>query len=126
VAAGEVALHRSTAIVRQVLRHYAVALVIVAAALGGIIYLAVSSLGGAAKVWTTVAAIGGSLGISARTITSASSRLTAEAERPVFAMAEEDAMAWAITTLPAVRLTSRGVKQLRQAGVAPTGSLGRI
>lgn len=126
VAAGEVALHRSAAILRQVILRYAVALLIVAAALGGIIYLAVSSLGGAARVWTTIAAIGGSLGISASTITSATSRLAAEAERPVFAMAEEDAMAWAITTLPAVRLTSRGVNQLRQAGVAPTGSLGRI
>ncbi len=126
VAAGEMALHRSAAIVRGVLRRFGVALLIVAAALAGILYLSVNNLGGAAKVWTAIAAIGGSLGVSARTITSATSRLTAEAERPVFAMAEEDAMAWAITTLPPVRLTSRGVQQVRRAGIAPTSSLGRI
>jgi hypothetical protein len=126
VAAGEVALRRSAAIVRQVLRHYAVVLLIVAAALAGILFLAVNNLGGAAKVWTAIAAIGGSLGIPARTIASTTSRLAAEAERPVFAMAEEDAMAWAITTMPAVNLTSRGVQQLHKAGVAPTSSLGRI
>jgi hypothetical protein len=53
-------------------------------------------------------------------------RLAAEAEQPVFAMAEEDAMAWAITTMPAVDLTSRGVRRLRKAGVAPSSSLGRV
>lgn len=126
VAAGEVALRRSAAIVRGVLRHYAVALLIVAAALAGILYLAVNNLGGAAKVWTAIAAIGGSLGISAQTIASRTSRLAAEAERPVFAMAEEDAMAWAITTMPPVSLTSRGVQHLRQAGITGTSSLGRI
>lgn len=126
VAAGELALHRSAAIVRQVIRRYAVELLIVAAALGGVIYLAVNNLGGAARVWTTIAAVGGSLGISGGTITSAASRLTAEAERPVFTMAEEDAMAWAITTLPKVELNSRTVRRLRRAGIRPQESLGRI
>jgi hypothetical protein len=126
VAAGELALHRSGVIVRQVIRRYAVELLVVAAALGGIIYLAVSTLGGAAQVWTTIAAVSGSLGITAQGITSATSRLTAEAERPVFAMAEEDAMAWAITTLPAVGLKFRAVRQLRRAGIGPKASLGRI
>jgi hypothetical protein len=126
VAAGELALHRSAAIVRQVIRRYAVELLIVAAALGFIIFLAVNNLGGAARVWTTIAAIGGSLGISGQTIASASSRLTSEAERPVFTMAEEDAMAWAITTLPVVGLTSRATQRLRRAGVGPKESLGRV
>jgi hypothetical protein len=126
VAAGELALHRSGVIVRKIIRRYAVALLVVAAALGGIIYLAISSLTGAAQVWTTIAASGISLGTAAGTITSAASRLTAEAERPVFAMAEEDAMAWAITTLPAVDLSSRAVRRLRKAGIGPQVSLGRI
>jgi hypothetical protein len=126
VAAGELALRRSAEIVRRVLRHYAVALIVVAAALGGILYLAVAYLGGAAKVWTAIAAIGGSLGISAQTIASRASRLAAEAERPVFAMAEEDAMAWAITRMPPVSLTSRGVRHLRRSGIARSSSLGRV
>ena len=125
-AAGEVALRRSAAIVRRVLRHYWAALLVVAAALAGILYLTSSTLSGAAAAWTSIAAIAGSLGISANAITSTMARLAAEAERPVFAMSEEDAMAWSITGLPAVNLKYRGVRQLRKAGIAPTSSLGRI
>jgi hypothetical protein len=127
VAAGEAALSRSAAIIRRVLQHHWLMLLISAAILGGTLYLALTYLGGAAKVWTAIAAIGGSVGISAKTISSTASRLAAEAERPVFAMAEEDAMAWAITTMPPkLPLTFRGVRRLRKAGIAPSSSLGRI
>jgi hypothetical protein len=140
VAAGELALRRSAAIIRRVLRHYWAALLTGAAALGVILWLAASYTNGATKVWTTIAAIAGSLGITARAIASATARLAAEAERPVFAMAEEDVMAWAITTMPPLRLpagrirvtagrvrwTRSPVRQLRRAGIAPTSSLGRV
>ncbi len=94
--------------------------------MGAILYLAVTYLGGAAKVWTSITAIVGSLGITAQAVASTTARLAAEAERPVFAAAEEDAMAWAITTLPPLRLPPQQVHQLRKAGIAPTNSLGRI
>ena len=126
VAAGELALGRSATIIRGVLKHYWAALLVGAIALGAILYLAVTYLGGAAKVWTSIAAIAGSLGITVQAVTSATARLAAEAERPVFAAAEEDVMAWAITTMPPVRLDRRSVRQLRQAGIAPTSSLGRV
>lgn len=126
VAAGELALRRSAAIIRRILQHYWAALLAGAIALGAILYLAVTYLGGAAKVWTSITAIVGSLGITAQAVASTTTRLAAEAERPVFAAAEEDAMAWAITTLPPLRLPPRQVRQLRKAGIAPTSSLGRI
>jgi len=127
VAAAEAALRRSARSVRQVLQHYWLAVIIAAAALGGVLYLAISNLGGAAKVWTSIAAVGTSLGISANSIMSTTRRLAAEAERPVFAMAEEDAMAWAVTTMPPdVNLSYRGARKLRKAGVAPPSTLGRI
>lgn len=126
VAAGEAALSRSAATARHVLKHYWYWVAIGAAALGGILYLIVSNLGGASEVWTSIAAIGGSLGISANTIASSARRLAAEAERPVFAMAEEDAMAWAVTTMPKVDLSNRGVRKLRKAGIAPPANLGRV
>ena len=125
VAAGELALRRSAAIIRRIFQRYWPALLIGAVALSAILYLAVTYLGGAAKVWTSIAAIAGSLGITARVVASTAARLTAEAESPIFAMAEEDVMAWAITTMPQVRLTRRGVRNLRKAGIAPTSSLGR-
>ena len=126
VAAGEAALRRSARIVRRIVRHNWFAWLIAGVALGGLLYLSLHYLDGAAKVWTSTATVGGTLGIAARSIASAAGRLTAEAERPVFAMAEEDAMAWAITTLPPVRLKPRGVRRLRKAGIAPTSALGRI
>jgi hypothetical protein len=126
VAAGEVAMRRSAAIVRGILRHYWVAAVILGAALAGILVLVVSTLTGGAEVWTCIAAVSGSLGFSFSAIASTSARLAAEAEQPVFAMAEEDAMAWAITAMPAVSLSYLGVRQLRRAGIAPSANLGRV
>jgi hypothetical protein len=126
VAAGEAALRRSARIARQIIGHYWVAWLIGAVALGGLLYLAIRYLGGAAKVWTSIATLGGTLGITAKSVASTAGRLTSEAERPVFAMAEEDVEAWAITTLPKVSLTPRGVRQLRRSGIAPTSSLGRV
>jgi hypothetical protein len=126
VAAGEAALRRSTRIVRKVLQHYWVVLAVLAVALAVVLYLAVTYLGGAAKVWTSIAAIAASLGISAQSIMSATGRIAAEAERPVIGLEEEDAMAWAITTMPRANLTARGVRQLRRAGIAPSASLGEV
>jgi hypothetical protein len=126
VAAGELALRRSVVIIRRILKHYWFALVIGVAALAAILSLAATYTGGAARVWTTIATIAGALGISARAIASTAARLTAEAERPVFAMAEEDVMAWAVTSMPRLRLPRQQVRQLRRAGIAPTSSLGRV
>jgi hypothetical protein len=126
MAAGELALRRSAATIRGILRHYWAALLVGAAALGAVLYLAITYLGGAAKVWTSIVAIAGSLGITVQAVASTTARLAAEAERPVFAAAEEDAMAWAITTMPPLRLGRGKVRQLRRAGIAPTSSLGRI
>ncbi len=124
VAAGEAALRRSTKIVRKVVQHYWVVLALLAVALAVVLYLAVSYLGGAARVWTSIAAIATSMGISAQAIASATGRLAAEAERPVIGLEEEDAMAWAITMMPRADLTALGVRQLRRAGVAPSVGLG--
>jgi hypothetical protein len=126
VAAGEAALHRSGVIARGVIRHYWAAFLVIAAALAGILYLSLTYLGGASQVWTSIAAIGGSVGAAAQTVASRSARLAAEAGKPVFQMSEEDAMAWAITTLPAASFTFRGVRRLRRAGIPPTSSLGRF
>jgi hypothetical protein len=126
VSAGEAALRRSGAIVRGILRHYWFGLLCVAVALGGTLFLAARYLEGAGKVWTSIACIVGALGVSAQTVAATSARLAAEAERPVFGIAEEDAMAWAITTMPPLTLPARSIRRLRRAGVAPMASLGRF
>jgi hypothetical protein len=126
VSAGETALSRSGAMIRGIVRHYWFGLLCIAVALAGTLFLAARYVGGAGKVWTSIACIAGALGVAAQTIASTSARLAAEAEQPVFAVAQEDAMAWAITTLPPLALPARGVRRLRRAGVAPRASLGRF
>ena len=124
-AAGEAALRRSAKIVWSIIKHYWLVWVVLGAAMGGLLCLSFAYLGGAAKVWTAIATVAGSIAASARTITSAASRLAAEAERPVFAMAEEDVMAWAVTTIPVIGMPAAGIRRLRKAGVEPPSTLSR-
>jgi hypothetical protein len=126
VAAGELALQRSVQIVLRILRHYWVALVVLLAALAGILYLAANYLGGAAKVWTSFAAIAASLGVTVHGITSTAGRLAEQAERPIFQASQDEAMAWDVTTMPQVAVTRSGVIALRRAGVAPGRGPGHV
>jgi hypothetical protein len=123
VAAGELALRRTTRIVLRILKHYWVALVMLAAALGFVLYLSTTYLGGAGKVWTNIAAIATSLGVTAKGIGSTTARLAKEAERPVFGLEEEDVMAWTVTALPPARLNGAAIRAVRRAGIAPSHRL---
>jgi hypothetical protein len=125
VAAGEAAPSRTVRIVRRVLLHYWVALVVLAFALAAILYISARYLGGAAKVWTQIAAIAGSLGVTAKGIGSNVSRLSEGAERPIYQAEELDAKVWALTSLPTVSLNLQGVHGLRQAGIQRSQPLGR-
>jgi hypothetical protein len=99
----------------------------VAAALGGIIYLAVSDLSGASKVWTQIAAVAGALGITSKGITSRMAKLSQQAQTSVFSAERTDAMAWAITYIPAdLKLDRQGVKALRSSGIRGSVPLGRV
>jgi hypothetical protein len=126
VAAGEAALNRAGRIARGVLKHYWPALMVLLAALAGMLYVAFEFTKGAATAWTSIASITGTVGVSAAGTSSVLTRLGEEAALPVFAPAEEDAMAWAITTLPQAGLRRSGVRRLRKAGVPPSAGLGHV
>jgi hypothetical protein len=125
VAAGEATLGRSARIVRKVAAHYWFLLVILAAALGGVLYFAASGIGGAGRAWTQIAAVAGTLGVTWKGIATAVTRLSAEAEKSIFGLEKIDATAWAVTTIPAdLKLNSAGVRALRRAGIPPSGPMG--
>ncbi|MHB1584674.1 MAG: hypothetical protein ACYC0E_13085, partial [Acidimicrobiales bacterium] len=105
--------------VAQVARHGWPALALLAAALGGVSYLAIASLGGAAEVWTEIAAVATSLGVSAAGIGKTASRLAASGARSLDAVDEREAKAWAVTVLPVSRLSPRAVRGVRRSGVPP-------
>jgi hypothetical protein len=83
-------------------------------------------MAGTAKVWTQIAAIASALGVSAKGIGSTIARLSESAERPVYQAEKLDAMAWAVTTLPEVRISNRGVRALRRSGIQRSASLSRV
>ena len=126
VAAGEAALSRTVRIIRRVVLHYWVAFLLLAAALGVIIWLAADNLSGAAKVWTQIAAIAGALGVSTKGVANGVVRMSGSAEKPIYQAEKLDAMAWAITTLPRVKLDNRGVRALRRSGIQRSSPLGPV
>ncbi|HEY1915550.1 MAG TPA: hypothetical protein VGH27_08240 [Streptosporangiaceae bacterium] len=127
VAAGEAALGRSARIIRRIAVHYWFPLVLVAAALGGVIFLAVNDLNGASKVWTQIAAVASALGVTSKGIGSRAAKLSEGAGASVFSAEKTDAMAWAITYIPAeLKLDRPGVRALRRSGITASAPLGRV
>jgi hypothetical protein len=125
VAAGEASLNRSARIIRRIVLHYWFVLAVLLLAGGGVFYLAMRDLGGAAKAWTQIGAILSSLGITARGIASRIGRLSSAAETPIYEREKLDAMAWAVTTLPTVKVSNRKLRAMRRSGIQRSRSLAR-
>ena len=125
VAAGDAALRRTAQIIGKVAWRYKWALLVLLAVLGVVLAGAATYLGGASKLWTSIAAFAGTIGITWKGIANGIPKLAGDAERPIFGLEEVEAMAWSITTLPAVKATRAGVNYLRSSGTggqAPLGS----
>ena len=126
VAAGEAALRRTAKIIRRIALHYWFALAALGVALVVVFDIAARDLGGAAKLWTQIAAIASSLGITARAIGSKLSSLAGNAESPIYSLEKIDVEAWAVTSLPrSVKLNAQGVRLLRRNGILGPRTLGR-
>ena len=124
VAAGDAALRRTARIIGKVLWRYRAALVVILIALAAVLTLAALYLGGASKVWTSIAGITGAFGVTWKGVGGAIPKLAKNAETPIFGLEEIEAMAWTVTDLPSATVTRGGVTYLRQAGAAPPGPLG--
>jgi hypothetical protein len=126
VTAGEAALSRSARIVKKIVAHYWFVLLVLALALGAFLYFAASGIRGAGRAWTQIFAVVSVLGAAVRGIATAVGRLSGEAAKPLFGLEEIDAMAWAVTTIPAgLKLNSSGVRALRRAGIPPSAPMGK-
>lgn len=125
LAAGEEALRHSVQILRTAIWKYRIAVAIVVILTAGILYLAYNNLVGAAKVWTSIATIAGFLGLSAKSASSWLGNASARAGVPLFNLAQEDAMARAITTIPEPPLKLLATRQLQRSGVAPRAAISR-
>lgn len=124
VAAGDAALRRTGQIIGKVAWRYKWALLVLLAALGLVLAGASHYLGGASKLWTSIAAFAGTIGVTWKGIANGIPKLAGDAERPIFGLEEVEAMAWSITTLPSVQATRSGVNYLRASGTGPQAPLG--
>jgi hypothetical protein len=124
VAAGDAALRRTAQIIGKVAWRYKWALLVLLAVLGVVLAGAALYLGGASKLWTSIAALAGTIGVTWKGIANGIPKLAGDAERPIFGLEEVEAMAWSITTLPSVQATRAGVNYLRASGTGPPAPLG--
>lgn len=124
VAAGDAALRRTAEIITKVAWRYKWALLVLLAALAAVLAGAAIYLGGASKLWTSIAAFAGTIGVTWKGISNGIPKLAGDAERPIFGLEEVEAMAWSITTLPSVEATRSGVNYLRRSGTGPPAPLG--
>jgi hypothetical protein len=124
VAAGDAALRRTAQIIGKVAWRYKWALLVLLAALWVVLAGAAIYLGGASKLWTSIAAFAGTIGLTWKGIANGIPKLAGDAERPIFGLEEVEAMAWSITTLPSVKATRAGVNYLRASGTGPRAPLG--
>jgi hypothetical protein len=126
VAAGDAALRRTGRIIAKVVWRYKWALLILLAALAAALTGAALYVGGASKVWTSIAAFAGTVGITWKGIATGIPKLAGDAERPIFGLEEVEAMAWSITTLPEATMNSTGVSYMRASGAGPPAPLGSV
>jgi hypothetical protein len=124
VAAGDAALRRTADIIGKTAWRYKWALLVLMVMLGVVLAGAAVYLGGASKLWTSIAAFAGTIGVTWKGIANGIPKVAGDAERPIFGAEEVEAMAWSITTLPSVQATRRGVNYLRASGTGPSAPLG--
>jgi hypothetical protein len=118
VRAGESVLRTAKKLARQVFLHFWYIVVIVLAATGGLLYLAVNNLHGASKFWASFATIAGAFGVSGTTLRSAGQSAAQGIEQEVWNAATQVARAWELTWLPSLTPRLRDRYRLYRRGVA--------
>ncbi len=117
VQAGRSMVRTSRQLVLAIVRHFWLLLAVIAAATGGLLYLAIANSSGTAKVWTSLATVAAAFGITGASLRAAAIRAATGMEQDISRAASFDARAWGATWLPTVpqgrlqqyRLANRGV-----------------
>ncbi len=132
VHAGQSILRTARILMLTALRRFWPVVVVLAAATGGLLYLAIASSSGTAKVWTSLVTVAAALGVTGGSLRAAARRAASGIEQDIWHAASLDARAWSITWLPTLpqsplqqyRLASRGVAapQARNSLEAPSSA----
>ena len=117
IQAGQSILRTIQAGARTAVRRFWPVLLVVAAAVGGLLYLAIANTEGTQKVWSSLVTVAAGLGITGAGLRAAAKRAVGGLGDEISQAAKLDAQAWAATWLPAttqgpirrIRLASQGV-----------------
>jgi hypothetical protein len=101
----------------SILRRFWPIVLLIAAATGGLLYLAAANSSGTAKVWTSLVTVAAALGVTGASLRAAAFKAADGIEQSIRDAATLDARAWGVTWLPTLpqsrlqqyRLASRGV-----------------
>jgi hypothetical protein len=117
VHAGESILRTARLLMLTIIRRFWPVVLVIAAATGGLLYLATANTSGTAKVWTSLVTVAAALGVSGAGLRAAALKAVGGIEQDIRDAATLDAQAWGVTWLPTMpqsrmqryRLASRGV-----------------
>ena len=117
IHAGQSILRTTRILMLTAFRRFWPVAVVLAAATGGLLYLAIANTSGTAKVWTSLVTVAAALGVTGGSLRAAARRAASGIEQDIWHTASLDARAWSITWLPTLpqsllqryRLASRGV-----------------
>ncbi len=126
IHAGEAIVRSTRALFVRVVSWFWPVIVVILAATGGLLYLALNDAEGTARVWTSILTIAAGLGAAGFSIRSGATRLSGGLEQTVWQAAELEARAWAVTWLPTIHQGWLSRYRLRQAGVDPPSSAARL
>jgi hypothetical protein len=118
IHAGEAVLRSARTIGRKVVLHFWPILLLILAATGGLLYLAINNAEGTAKFWTSLVTVVGAFGVSGATVRAAGQSAAQGIEQEVWNSATQDARAWQVTWLPTLPLGVRERYRLYRRGVA--------
>jgi hypothetical protein len=117
IHAGQSILRTTRILMLTAFRRFWPVAVVLAAATGGLLYLAIANTSGTAKVWTSLVTVAAALGVTGGSLRAAARRAASGIEQDIWHTASLDARAWSITWLPTLpqsllqryRLANRGV-----------------
>ena len=112
VHAGQSILRSARLLMLTIIRRFWPVVLIIAAATGGLLYLATANTSGTAKVWTSMVTVAAALGVSGASLRAAALKAVGGIEQDIRDAATMDARAWSVTWLPSM-------PQSRHAAVPP-------
>jgi len=116
--AGESILRTTRTLTLAILRRFWPVVVVLVAATGGLLYLALANTSGTAKVWTSIVTVAAGLGVSGASLRATAKKAASGVEKDIWRAASLDAQAWNVTWLPTVRQNRIKKTRLARRGVA--------